>query len=273
MSETDVLKQDFNWHDVVGSGYYEWGLEGYLKMDGSHGRIKCRRPLKKEIDDGYNAVELSIQFTLGKKYHVLFYDSSQCLVIDCLIDRDGKFYFHNGNGYIESVARLEPNQLWTTESQPHQLRFGLFDFRDGHFQFELNDKVIKQMPLRSKTTHVFYLELQTGIVEPGTVLWLDTYRQLRGDGVIDEERFPHHWKTLPYVPTGYAQEKWDTTTYRPVNNYWLEVCTRYGGMYTDFQPIVHGIVELDMMTQDVQQEAQVSLGEYQRWVTPISPGF
>jgi len=44
-------------------------------------------------------------------------------------------------------------------------------------------------------------------------------------------------------------------------------------MYTDFQPIVHGIVELDMMTQDVQQEAQVSLGEYQRWVTPISPGF
>ena len=46
-----LLSQDFNWHDSGKGGEYIFGEDGYLKMDGSQGRIECSRYLKKPIKD------------------------------------------------------------------------------------------------------------------------------------------------------------------------------------------------------------------------------
>lgn len=273
MSDDCILQQDFKWHDVADAGSYEWGIEGYLKMDGSSGRIQCRRVLEEPITESVGAVEITVQFTLGKSYRILLLDSLGRPAIECLIDHGGRIRFHDGERYVDSGVSLEPNQLWTAESQPHRLWFGQMSFQEGSFRFEYDETMVEGMPFCASSTDVSHLELQTGATESGAVLWLDSYRQLAGSHVVEEEDFLHRWEVFPYVPTGHAQEKWDTTTYRPVDYHWLEVRTRYGGTFTRFPHVVSGSVELDMMTQDVTQETQVSLGEYQRWATPFSPGL
>ena len=273
MPDTTVLERDFNWHDASGSGDYDWGASGYLKLDGSSGRIQCRRRLKEPIANPGGAVEFSVHFTLGKSYRILLYDAAERPVVECFIDRDGQVRFHDGNGYVDGGVGIGTNELWTVESEPLRLRFSHFDHQQKTFRFELDDQTVEGMPLRAQSTDVSHLELQTEVVEPGAVLWIQAFRQTQGEQLIDEEHFTDHWETLPYIPTGHAQEKWDSTSYRPMDYRWLEVRTRYGAAYTSFAPIAKGSIELDMMTQDVNQETQISLGEYQPWVTPVTPGF
>ena len=272
MPDTE-LHQDFNWHDVGGGGHYDWGTDGYLKLDGSSGRVQCRRRLKEPITGPSGAIELSIHFTLGKGYRILLLDASERPAVECFIDRDGQIAFHDGEGYVDSGVGIGPGQLWTAESELLGVRFGEFDFPGRSFRFELGNKTVRGMPLRAQSVAISGLELQTGVVEPGAVMWVQAYRQRREDEVVEEERFQHRWERLPYIATGHAQEKWDSTAYRPVDYRWLEVRTRYGGTLTKFPPIARGSVELDMMTQDVNQETQVSLGEYEPWVTPVTPGY
>jgi hypothetical protein len=86
----------------------------------------------------------------------------------------------------------------------------------------------------------------------------------RGGDVVEDERFDHHWICNAAVTPGYPADKWQATTYRPMDFKWLEVATHYGAVYVRFseQPIVRGTLEFDMSADNVDHETQVNLGEY-----------
>ena len=261
-----VFEQNFGWDDPLGTGEYIWGQDGYLKMDGSVGKIQCSRRLKEAIKDSGSRVEIKAIFALGKMYRIVLYDSSDKMVVDGHIDRAGQVLFNNGNSLIDSTANIGADRgFWGQASAPHTLVFDQFDFRSKKFKFSLDGKSYSSVPLCSSSDNVSRLELQTDVLEPGTLIWLGHYKQTGDrDRLIDNQNFEDYWVSNPAVVPGYPSAKWQATTYRPKDFKWLEVSTRYGAVYVRFasKPIVRGKLDIEMMTDNVDHETQLNLGEY-----------
>ncbi len=271
-SDEIVFSQAFSWHDVTGSGAYTWGYDEYLIMDGSVGKVQCNRRLAERIVDADGAVALTLRVGLGRAYRILLYDCGSDPVVDCSIDRDGAVRFHDGASYVESGANVGPRPgLWATQSRPHTLQFDAFDFAKGTFRLVFDDTHYDAQPLVSAASDIQSLELQTAIVEPGTIIWLDEYEQSCAGSRIDHEDFRHHWQTVPQIAAGVPEDKWYDTAYRPKDHRWLEVRTKYGIAYAKFpSPVEKGAVELEMMVTNTESETQLTLGDqHERTGMPI----
>ena len=272
-----VFEQKFNWNDELGSGKYTWGYDQYLTMDGSFGKIQCNRLLKEKITDTTSRVEMTLIFVEGRKYRIVLYDLDNKMVVDCRIGREGWVSFSDGKSYIKTKARIGPNTEYAVEySPPHRFSFGQFDFSVGQFQFSFNGKKdFLPMPFCRKAKNISKIEVQTCVVEPGTIIGLDNYRQIEEpDTIIDEDNFSNYWVPSPAILPGYPDERSKDVTYRPKDHKWLEVFTRYGLVHLVFTktPISYGYIEFDMLTENTACESQFNMGEYTRNFGPIPGG-
>lgn len=280
--ERVVFSQEWNWHDPLGSGKYIIGEDQFFTMDGSFGRIQNNRLLKERITDASGAVEVAMQVTCGRVYHIVLYDSKDRLAVDLRIDRDGKMAFHDGKDYVDSGARLtfqsgEGEREWVDNSigptwfqsnRPpdawrstlHSYEFGGFDFQEGSFSFKLDGKRFRA-PLAKEASDISKLELQTETVEPGTAIWLDHYKQTKGGEQIDYEDFPYFWNDWA-VREFYPEARWFDSRLSLKAHKWLEVCTRYGDIVCRLPaPVLKGSMEFTVMTTDVRQEVAFAIWE------------
>ena len=131
------LSQDFNWHDAIDSGTYEFGKDGYLVMDGSLegvGRegIECYRFLKEPITEENGKVEVGMRvipgkvwrfggenrIDIGKIYAIRLYDGDGEIMVDCRIDTDGWIRFMQSDdeydGFrVKDVAKVDTGKAVT----------------------------------------------------------------------------------------------------------------------------------------------------------------
>jgi hypothetical protein len=272
-----VSEQNFEWNDELGSGEYVWGDGNFLKMDGSVGRIACSRRLKHAIQDDKSRIEIRATFSLGKMYRIVLYDLSGRIVMDAHIGRDDRLLFEKAGAPVDLGIYLgRETDSWRQKfggserimreaSALHTFGFGQFDFKSRTFTFTFDGKEFPNTPLDSQAGSVNRLALETEAVEPGEVIWVDHFKQIsQNNDVIDDERFDHNWVAVPEVKAGYPSDKWHATTYRPKDYQSLEVRTVYGAVYCKFsdKPIPKGTVELEVKTDNVDNEIQLTLGEY-----------
>ena len=262
-----VFEQKFNWHDSLGSGEYVWGREEYLAMDGSDGKIQCSRLLKERITDRKGRVEFDVRLARGKIYGISFYDSEDRKVLDCRVERSGQVRFSDGDSFVDAGVGIGSAGVWADWSKTHTLGFGQIDFSAKTFVFTFDEKSMVDMPLSASATNVARVELRTLIVEKGTLIWLDNFRQLEEPNVtVDTESFNQYWVPCSGIPRGMPGEKWQEIRYRPKDYKWLEVGTTYGAVYVRFtdRPVKKGVLELEMITDNIEAETQLNLGEYQK---------
>ena len=280
-NEREVFRQSWNWHDPLGSGDYTIGKEQFFQMDASHGRVQCNRLLKEPITGPSGSVEVQMEITCGRIYHVLLYDSNETPVVKMRIDREGVMAFYDGNDYIDSGARLmfqyieekewgdnsigptwfqSNRMLFAMRSSMHTYRFGGFSFDEGTFTFSLDEKSFTP-PLASAAIDISKLELQVETVEAGTAIWLDHYAQFNNDIQTDYENFPHFfddWALDKYYP----QDKFFPSKMSMKNHQHLEICTKYGDVISRMpESILKGSVEFSVMTTDVNQEVAFQIFE------------
>lgn len=249
-------------------------------MDGSRGEIQCHRFLRKKIVDGTATLEVKMRVVFGKPSHICLYDAADHLAMDCLVDSDGWVKFRKGNEYVNSGKYItwglgspcvdpEFSRPWwyAVESDEVIYRFGSFDFAKGSLDFtivepNLEEKVTMEDCLLTRTHAISKLELQTGVVEPGTRMRLRHYERRENGEVIDHEEFPYHWKPIPAPPDGYPHDNFCETRLRPVGNRWLETSTFYGWVQVDIPLSPEGEIEYEIMTPDVETESCLQLEEY-----------
>ena len=280
-SDREVFRQSWNWHDPLGSGDYTIGKEQFLQMDASGGRVQNNRTLKQPIADAGGAVEVQMEVTCGRTYHVVLYDSSCSLVVDLRIDAEGVMAFLDGERYVDCGARLmfqyvdekewsdnsigptwfESNRmLFTMRSKLHTYAFGGFDFGAGRCDFTLDGERFNA-PLAGAATDVNQLELQIETVEPGTAIWLDHYAQFDNGEPIDYEDFPHFWDDWA-IDKYYPQDKFYPSKLSMKNHEHLEICTKYGDVISRIgESVRRGSVEFSVMTADVNQEVAFQIME------------
>ena len=282
MSEEEIVfDQAWHWHDPQGSGKYTIGDDQFFTMDGSHGRIQCNRLLGQRITEADSTVELSMQVTCGKVYHIVLYGEDDRPAADLRIDREGFMAFSDGRDFVDSGAVLtfqwlgarewgdnsigptwwqSNRRLYAIRSTLHKYEFGGFDFQKGCFVFKLDGKAF-EVPLVKGVSSIDKLELQTETVEPGTVIWLDHYAQTTRGNQVDYEDFPHFWNDWA-VKKYYPQEKWHDSKLSMKEHRWLEVCTKYGDVVCRMpSSILKGSVTFEMMTTDVRQEIAFGVNE------------
>lgn len=264
-----VFGQEFHWDAGGGSAQYTWGQDGFLKIDGSKGQIQCSRRFSQRITGGDMAIQVDALVALGREYHLNLYDSAGNKIIDTTIARIGDIRFESQGKPFDttlSVAKSRDKEPMMGVASPlRSFGFGEFDFKAQTFTFELDGKKSPGMPMAGAGVDADRVELRTDLVEPGTLIWVERYQQLKRSGeVVEDERFDHSWICNAAVTPGYPADKWQTTTYRPVDFKWLEVATHYGAVYVRFsdEPIVRGTLEFDMAADNVDHETQVNLGEY-----------
>ena len=283
-----LLYQDFNWHDVTGEGDYVFGdggypkmeKSGYLKMDGSRGRIQCYRPLSRKIVDGRGAVEVGLRVVLGRHYSISLYDSRDAVVVDCRIDEDGRVRFAAKDGVkgsgksltfwngTESYTDVEKiHHKIGIQSDEHIFRFGNFDFESGSFnftigKFDVEDSVTMDGCLLSDARDIARLELKTHTIRVGNIIHLRHYKEFLNSEVVGNETFRYYWKSIPDQPQGMPMQNIREFKYRPVGNEWLETKTKYGFIETLFPVTLKGTLEFDIKTPNVHDESAVILGEY-----------
>lgn len=279
--EREVFRQAWNWHDPLGSGEYTIGKEQFYQMDASCGQVRNSRLLADPITDARGAVEVQMEITCGRLYHVLLYDSNDRTAAHLRIDREGVMAFRDGGDFVDCGARLmfeygderlwednsigptwfESNRmLFTLRSSLHTYRFGGFCFDEGSFTFSL-DGESRTVPLAGPAADIRKLELQIETVEPGTAIWLDHFAQFRGGETIDYEDFPNYfddWALDKYYP----QEKFYPSRMSMKDHRHLEICTKYGDVISRMpESVLSGSVEFSVMTTDVNQEVAFQIME------------
>ncbi len=273
-----VMFQDFNWHDASEEGEYAYGKDGYLSMEGSAGRIKSCRFLKKKIVDCSGGLAVKMRVVLGKRYYIRLFDEADGLVVDCLIDPQGWVKFRKGDHYVNTqqyvtwgvgypcVDPAFSRPAWyAVETDDVVYKFDNFDFEEGRLDFTIAEPSLKETItmdgcLTRGARDICRLELQTIDVDPGTRIRLAHYDQYENDVIIDHEEFPHYWKPIPAPPDGYPSDNICQTTLRPVDNRWLETSTFYGWVRTSIPLVAEGELEFEMITPDVAIESVVQLG-------------
>ena len=269
-----VLTQDFKWHDESGTGDYRYGEQGYLVMDGSHGRIRCSRRIEPKITSSEDSVRLTLRVVVGHTYSVGLYDSGGRLVVNCELNASGWVRFRKGDQPIETreyltycygIPTVDPDLITastTRESDEHTLRFGEFDFDRQTLDFSLNDRQLRlEGVYNSPATDIAKIEVSTSAVEPGTVLRLRSYARYVGDTAIETERFPWHW--LPVAPPsdGYPYDHMCATKLRPIGHRWLQTRTQYGWVKVRFPKVATGQVTCLLKTPEVYREAVILIEE------------
>jgi hypothetical protein len=148
------------------------------------------------------------------------------------------------------------------ESDEHAFIFRNFDFKNGTFDFALDDGEAVNMPFNVSGGNISKLELRTNGIGVGRMIRLRYYKQYVKDELADFEEFPVHWKPIPPPPDGMPDDNICESKLRPVGNRWLELSTKYGFVMASIPAIPKGALEFDVKTPNVEQEACIILGEY-----------
>jgi len=271
-----LLFQDFNWHDSGKGGEYIFGEDGYLKMDGSQGRIECSRYLKKPIKDKNGAIELKLRVVLGKCYHIRFYSADNRNVLDCLIDENGYVKFKRNGEYIDSGEALtfqfgipfsDPakRKWYVVESDEHCFRFENFNFSKGEFTFLLDGKkkIIMAGCLNKSAGEINKIQLETCSVAVGSIIRLKEYSEYSKNILVERETFPLYWQPVPPPLKGIPDDNVCQTTMRPVAYHWLETTTKYGFVKASIPSLPKGIIQFEMKPSIAHWEHCLILEEYE----------
>lgn len=254
-----MASQDFNWHDAGHGATYVFGEDGYLKMDGSAGKVECSRRLKKPIKGPDAAMELRLRVVLGKRYHIRLLDAADRPAVDCRIDENGRLKFARQGQYVDSgrvltfqrgtpFADPAKRKWYVVESDEHCFRFHRFDFAEGKFALVLDgaEPVVMAGCLDKAAAELCKLQLQTCSVEVGSMIRLREYAEYAGEALVEREDFPLHWKPVPPPPKGMPDDNVRPITARPVDYRWLETSTEYGYLKVRIPSLPKGALEFEM---------------------------
>jgi len=269
-----ILQQDFNWHDDLGSGRYHFGDNEYLIMDGSEGRIKCSRLITPPLVVSGDSIELHIRFVLGRSYGIILYNSSDQIVVQCVIDDNGWVSFRAGDRIFEtgffltysygipSVDNEFRTQKCPLDSDEHLIRFDQFNLENDAFQFTLDDKLITiEEMFENRMSEISKIELQTSKIEAGSLIRLKCYRRKVEDKLLEEETFDWNWCPIDPPPDGFPYDHVSELSVRPMGYHWLETSTYYGWLKVRFPKILIGKLDFQLMTPDIHRESVILLEE------------
>lgn len=272
-----VFTQNFGWDDHLDSGHYIWGQDGFLKMDGSSGKIDSRYRLKHRLVDGNNRLKIAAVFVPGHRYRILLNTSDGTTAAAVTIERDRHITLGTdansvgtrgpilGCGPGISCHGAKEKEASTGAQQLHIFSFSRFDSHAGTMSLQLDDGDAFRLALAPGASSIDEIAIQTLDTDPGSIVWLRKVSVEDSAGtVIEDEAFPAEWIPNVSVTPGYPADKWQVTTYRPADFSWLEMKTHYGAVYVRFseKPILRGSVQLEIMTDNVENEVQVNLGKY-----------
>ena len=272
-----IFSQNFDWDDDLDSGQYVWGQDEFLKMDGSKGKIVCRHQLKSRITDGNSRLKISAVFVRGRPYRIDLNNEKGEPVVTATIERDGRIVF--GANTLEEKesgtslgcapgmsCKPAANEHGPVQASPlHVFEMSDFSYLSGTVKLTFDKKVFSGMSLARNRGDIYEIEIQTLAVEPGSIVWLKEFRQENNhDKLVEDEQFQAEWTRNVGILPGYPADKWQVTSYRPRSFKWLEMKTQYGAVYVRFSPIPvrHGSVDLDIMSDHMEHEAQVNLGQF-----------
>jgi hypothetical protein len=271
-----VASQDFVWHDAGEGAIYVFGEDGYLRMDGSRGRVVCSRRLREAITGPEDALEVRLRVVLGKSYSILLLGAPVQPAIECRLDADGLVRFACGAQVVSSGKSLtfqrgqpyaDPSsrKWYVVESDEHRLRFERFDFAARTFAFALDDDepVLLHGSIATDALSLTAVALLTHDVEVGSMIRLRELSQLRGPALVDRETFPIHWAPVPPPADGMPDDNVCETLMRPVDYRWLETRTEYGYVKARIPPLPAGTIEFEMKTADAANESCLVLEEYE----------
>lgn len=226
-----------------GAGQYRWGQDGFLKLDGSRGRIVCSHTLRDPFLDRSTSLALEALFAAGRRYEIRLYDTNDRVAALMQIRGDGslaavgqnhreKYPSLNIRMGIDAAARSLSAR--NSASPLHWFRFGSFDFSGGSFGFQLDRRPFESVPLFQRVKKIGRIELRSSDPAPGSIIWVRRLTVSDGRDEVEDERFEGDW--VPNVPVrrGYPADKWRSTSYRPVADGWMQMTTRYGAVYTRF---------------------------------------
>jgi len=270
-----LITQNFNWSDAGLGATYVFGEDGYLKMDGSYGKVDCARSFSRPIDSSEGSVELAMRVVLGHRYHLVLTSSPNAAPVDCLIDENGVIRFSQGGKFLESGRELtfyhgrryngpDRRRECVVESDEHRFRFERFDFSGHGLVFVLDGLSPVLMPgcLAAGTKELTGVRLYSECAGPGNMIRLHDYAE-RGDlGPLDRESFPLYWQPIPAPAEGMPDDNVTDTATRPVGRRWLEMSTQYGYVKAAVAPLRQGRLECELKTADVANEACLVLEEY-----------
>lgn len=271
-----VVSQDFAWHDGGEGASYVFGEDGYLKMDGSRGRVVCSRPLREAITGAEDALEIRLRVVLGKPYTILLLGTAVQGAIECVLDADGWIRFACGAEFLSSgrsltfqhgqpYAHPSKRKSYVVESDEHRLRFERFDFAARTFAFVLDDHepVAMEGCIRMDVLSVTGLTFITHHVEVGSMIRVREVAHFRDGVLLEREEFPLHWAPVPPPPDGMPDDNVCETLMRPVDYRWLETQTQYGYVKARIPPLPVGTIEFEMKTADSANESCLVLEEYE----------
>lgn len=270
-----IYQQDFAWEDLLDAGHYAWGEDGFLKLDGSDGRIACRHLLKEPVVNGQQRLSLAALFVPGHRYRIQLEDAQGNRMVVLTLERNGAWRAAGPNGEAgdtglqwicgpgASCPESQAERHGASALQIHNLSFSGFDRDAARMEISI-DKKLARVALVGKGNEIAALEVESLDVEAGSLIWLRELRQTDAAGVtMDLQRFDYEWIANVAVRPGYPSDKWQATSYRPIGT-WMEMRTHYGAVFVRFSqiPVVHGSVEMDLKVDDVDHEVQVNLGHY-----------
>lgn len=269
-----VMSQDFKWHDVLESGHFHFGDQGYFVIDGSQQRIQCNRIIEPPIATTEGAIELRFRMVLGRSYAILLYDEKERVVVNCEIDEQGWIKFRRKGGIIDTQKYLSfshgipsVDSTFRSTKQPvdsdeHRLRFDRFNFSKASFRFSLDESsILVEGAIDNRPERISKIELQTLSVEPGAVIRVRSYGRYERDKMLDQESFRWDWLPIAQPLDGYPYDHISETRVRPVHHKWLQTITQYGWLKVKFPLIVQGKIEFQLMTSDIKREAVILLEE------------
>ena len=275
-----VLSQQFRWHDDTGSGWFLYGDDGYLRMDGSDSPIGCSRKLTRDITDSSGAMELVLRIVLGRTYTISFTDSSDRVLIQCFFDIDGCIKFRNADGFFNTGIHLtywrgkpfdDPViRPWhNVESDEYLLRFQRFDFAEGRFQL-IVQRAAAAEPATLEVVNGFCrdggnlhkVSFASREAKTGNMIRLKRFSEFSHDSLLDSEEFHTRWQPVSPPPAGMPEDNVLETSTRPVGYRWLETRTLYGYVKTRIPPICRGEIEFSLKTLDAKLESAIILEEY-----------
>ncbi|MCC5833163.1 MAG: hypothetical protein JJU20_00375 [Opitutales bacterium] len=291
------MKLDFKWHDANEGTHFEFGKNGSMIMDGTGTGIQCYRFLEEKINSVDDSIALDLRFVIKREYGIRLYNSSDQVVVECRIDREGwlevltesgviqtgLYLTSGGHPIVDPRNRVHSDRWYARETDPITIEFHDFDFETGDFTLSvtqpsfrvdesgrhggigglLRRSEIIESGMLNEHQDINKVELFSDSEYPGTILFLRRFQQKRENLIIYNEVFPVYWYRVPAPEIGYPRDNLAESTLRPVDNQWLEVTTWYGWVTAVIDPIDEGEIEFEMMASNVDVEAMIQLGSYQ----------
>ena len=267
------------WHDPLCEGSYDFGGNGYLSMNGSRGRIQCRRKFANAAGSRATAIELCFRVVLERAYEVRLLDAEGRAVVVCRLQPEGWIDLDCGDGrqhrarsyltYAYGIPVVDPElraDLHTRESDEITFRFSDFNLGDSDhrgFRFQANDEEPETIGLSRESAggEIASIEIRTPQVEAGTVFRLRSLRHLSGDTVLEEDTFSAAWEPVAPPADGYAYDHISEINLYPKDYRWLQTVTQYGWVKLRFPKMEAGKLGYTLMTPDIGRESALLLEE------------